>query len=291
MAINTFLPKVFAARASHSFFYEPQWMSVVADRTTEVTMPATQLITPNFETNVSVFDYTADTDMTTEDTLDDSENIINFTEKKATRVYVDDLHVYQNFGGLLSESALYAMRKIRTTLNTYLRTQFAAGLPNSQIHDYSIPAAEWGKPAGRAKLVEAFFDLQSVADIAAFTPVRFMGVHPDIIRELRKYLVIDKPNLGAGAMVDSTFMGAPVLQVAGWELIPDKDFTYDATAANQPIGYAGVPGVTLEAVFQARSAETQRAINRFGTYVKTLWVYGAARSLDSKALALRVDFA
>ena len=101
------------------------------------------------------------------------------------------------------------------------------------------------------------------------------------------YLVVDKPNLGAGSIVDKAYREFGVFKIAGWNIV--KDNLFPSVADNAEMAHAGLMGVNSGLVFgeQWANFEAARAFPTFhGDVLGGLYIYTAKRMIDNRVAVL-----
>ena len=179
-------------------------------------------------------------------------------------------------------------RQLDRELNNYLRTQNSDSLPAAQktsINGYNDAASE---VKFRAAVYEWITD-QALAFDRNELPMmeRVIFGAPEFCKAAVDFLVLDKPNLGAGTVVDEAYREFGVVKIAGWNIV--KDNLFPLVADNAEMAHAGLRGINSGLVFgeQWANFEAARAFPLFhGDIMGGLYVYTAKRMVDDRVATL-----
>ena len=162
-------------------------------------------------------------------------------------------------------------------------------LPVTQVtaqNGYSATAAST-QVKFRAAVIDWIFDIALKADRGHW-PMNMRGIvgSPEFKETVIKYLTIDKPNMGAGQVIDEAFVNYAFVKILGMNLIMDDSMA--DVADNSEMAHAVVMGPESGLVFaeQFTQFEAFRSQAFVGDVVRGLHVYQAKRVVDDRTYIL-----
>ena len=318
MAI-TIAPELFSQDIEAPEMFPFPWLMAASDRSALVPAGANAVTIPDLEGSVTVGDYVA-YNATTDVQMTDTVYKLTVNNQKYTNSILDDIDTQQKLINALGDAVVQSNREQMVELSKIIRVAYRAaarlavsGLTQPQrgapegltanakaIEQLDTVGsgtahAKWDTPAARAELMGIIDDAYEFAQTHGWSE-RFLCVAPvQVITQIRRFLRDDKPNLGAGAIVDSAFTTGKVPFINGCEFFPDTLvplFNVGAVvAANAGLRMDFVnPGRGAYYVRQFASARTEMVPGQFGIRYLSLMlsgaVQGAARNLWSTTIQL-----
>ena len=313
MALNTFAPEYFSQEFERPEMFEFPYLMLAMDRSGLVPPGGNQATWPDVEGSVTTQTYVRGTALTDGEGRD-QQIVMPINQNKAVSIPLDDVDRVQRMPAIMGEYMIQADRELLWEMNSFLRTRFrhstrlaASGLTEPMRGNYEgltsnvknlellhtggtgtahnkINSAE-----GRAELIEAMdLDAATFAKrhgwVAQDADTKGVAVVPmEIAAQFRRYLIDDKPNLGAGSYVDSAFGMGRIMRISGWEILEDvtaSEFDVTGTVArNAGLGIDFFHPQRLGLYYgrQLAEIETERIQGEFGTRLKALYIYGAVQ--------------
>lgn len=323
MALDSFAPQFFSQDFAVQEMFEFPYLMFATDRSGMVPAGGDRVTWPDVEGTMVTQDYTPGSNLTDRE-LQDAAYTLNVNQRKAISVVVDDVERTQKMPAIMAEMMTQSVRELMWAMNAYLRAQFESttrlaasgltqpmrgdhdGLTSNQtnfeiLHTGGSGGAHpmWGTEAFRQQLI-AMMDEEAggfakrhgwVSQNADTKGVAICEIQ--IANEFRRYLTDDKPNLGAGAIVDSAFGLGRILKIAGWEIMEDVTrapfLTNAAIASAGPrINFVHPQRRSLYYARQLQSLETERVQSRFANRLKGLYLYGAEQGASRHLYSIQL---
>ena len=305
MALD-YAPRYFGQDFELSEMFEYPYMIFATNMSANVPPGGNRFTWPDVEGSAIVQAYTKYTDLTDNQGFDGTYTI-QVDNDDAVNMVLDDLDRVQRLPAVMAQYIQQADRELMWEVNDNIRTEFrdatrlaASGLTQpmrgshngltGNVTDVALDtndssaatAVLFSSAAGRARIIKAFFTAETWCKRRGWATVNADTVGAAIIplevmEEINEYLYNDKPNMGAGAVVDSAFGLGRVTKIAGFELMGDP------TADKLDLDSAGNVKIDLvhpnrRSVFyaaQLRKMETERVQKQFGDRIKALYMHGA----------------
>lgn len=225
--------------------------------------------------DVTIGDYTKNTDIDDPETLSDSDLSLVIDQSKYFNFYVDSIDRAQQNVNVLDEAMKRAAWKLRETADTYLAGVMDAAVPaGSKIGSTATP-----KVPTKDDAYEYLVDLGVLLD-ETDTPIdgRFVVV-PAWFHGL---LLKDERFIKAGtARSDRALMNGEVGEAAGFTILKSNNVPNTTGAKYKIIAGHRIATAYVEQVLDVQTFKPEK---RFGDAVKGLHVYGA-KVVRSTALA------
>ncbi len=225
--------------------------------------------------DVTIGDYTKNTDIDDPETLSDSDLSLVIDQSKYFNFYVDSIDRAQQNVNVLDEAMKRAAWKLRETADTYLAGVMDAAVPaGSKIGSTTTP-----KVPTKDDAYEYLVDLGVLLD-ETDTPIdgRFVVV-PAWFHGL---LLKDERFIKAGtARSDRALMNGEVGEAAGFTILKSNNVPNTTGAKYKIIAGHRIATAYVEQVLDVQTFKPEK---RFGDAVKGLHVYGA-KVVRSTALA------
>ena len=303
MTLNSFAPQAFGKAAIEQMGIASPWTRFIGNKAPEILQAgATDRITfVDYEGSVGApSDYT--TGPLTWGSMSDDVITLLLDQKKTESHDVGQIDLTQKvYGSMAAQMSRQQSRQIlleyakhirskaqnTTTISTTGNAPQIGGVSalNNKV-DIDVKATggtgsqvEFDTANYRARLVKEFGTAWKYATKQYWPQENRVAIVPaDIWQQLYTYLSVDKPNLGAGSIVDDALTGARVPKIMGWDVYIDPD------AADLSIADAGTNRSRISflsggrSVYAAIQLQTARVLERedyFGQSVKSFWIYGA----------------
>ena len=311
MALDTFLPEYFSQQFELPEMFEFPYIRFATDRSGMVPDGGNKVTWPDVEGSVVTQKYTAGSPLT-DGEGQDAVLTLEVNEFDAVAIPLDDLDRVQKMPTLMAEYTLQANRELMWEINDHIRTQLqatarraASGLTEPMRGNHAgltsnVAAVSyhqrgsgnsthpvWGTEGMRQDIVSRFdVDAGGFAKrhgwVSPDADTKGVAVVPiELANELRAYLRDDKPNLGAGTVVDSAFGLGRIMKVSGWEIVEDVTLpAVNVAAAANPAMRVNFLHPQNRSVYYARqltTLETERIQGEFGTRLKALYMHGAVQ--------------
>ena len=299
MSVANAVPEYWAAGLKEKLIQTDVWRAVPDDRSSEVQKSpgGNKLHINMYSGAVSVSDYERYNAITTGDTRTvprgaqpkTTDSVMTLDQQKLVLMEFDDLDHVQANPQLFARHTLEGVRKLNFAFNGHLRTQNALDLPAAQItaqNGYSATGdGEQGK--FRAAVIDWIFDIALKADRGHW-PMNMRGIvgTPEFKETIIKYMTIDKPNMGAGQVIDEAWVNYAFAKILGMNLIMDDSM--DAVADSSVMAHAVVMGPESGLVLAEQFTEFEafRSQAFVGDVVRGLHVYEAKRVVDDRTYIL-----
>ena len=310
MALDTFIPEFFSQEFERPEMFEFPYIMFARDRSSMVPAGGYQATWPDVEGSVVIQRYTKGTDMTDGEGQDE---ILTLTidQTDAVQIPLDDLDRVQRMPNLMGEYMIQANRELMWAINQNNRAELrkstrrkASGMTEpmrgnhngltSNVHEMTLLTTDGtggghpkiDTPEGRAAIIR-MFDQQ-----AGVFAKRHGWVSPDadtkgvavceieLGNQFREYLWNDKPNLGAGAIVDSAFGLGKIMKISGWEIVEDAtapEVNLADGSAVLTVDFLHPQGRSLNYGKQLTTIETERIQKQFGNRLKALYLHGGVQ--------------
>ena len=315
MPLNTYAPTIFSRIAQAHLFFTPGWTSVVKDVSDEITGDVgDSLQRPDFETAITISDYSRTGAAPTDQTLDDEARNLLLNRHKSANIVLEDIDLRQRFAALFAEAARNTGQALAVQMNTDLRNAFdapivlASGGANETVDLSALTigkksaneganTASLGGANGREILIESLIGMAAKADLLGWSPTdRFMVIHPFIKSMIVRWLLIDKGVIGQGQVNDRAYVDNAIANTVGWEPVMDKDIAANTDPASGSVTdqlemFFGIKQDSLEFASQMRAVESERVQGKIATRVKSLLVYGAQVFDNDKRLKMGFQIA
>lgn len=284
MAFSDVIPKVFSARALEYAYENVPWLSVVDDRSSELSGSGNAISVPNLKTTTTVTAYDeTGSDAVAYQAMTPDDIDININKKWYAAYKVEDIQERQTVVNIMNSAQRQSNEALALKLTADLRAIFKAGVKSANKTSISHTVAQWGTAANqddyRLELFEAFMTVVQAAKEAGWHTIGsvFAVIPPEIETRLMKYFLIDKPNFGMGSTVDSMARNAQLSSLLGLNVIVDTTITGSLASAGTVIlpSYFGVMGSSMAYAGQMRVSETIRSEDRFADLFRVLYTYGA----------------
>lgn len=295
------------------------YLMMATDRSALVPPGGNQVTWPDVEGSIRTQKYTRGTNLNDGEWYDETLTL-HVNQFDAVSQPLDDLDRVQRMPNLMAEGMIQADRDLMAVINENLKAEYRKGTRlaadgltepqrgnhqglTSNVTELSFAANAWDTPATREAIVRSMDrDAGAYATrhgwVGTDARVKGVAVVPiELAQQFRAFLRDDKPNLGAGSLVDSAFGFGQVEMVSGWEIVEDGSIltpfdTSKAIAANAGlrIDFFHPGGRSLYYARQLAEMETERIQSQFGTRLKMLYLHGgvqgAARHLYSTTIQL-----
>lgn len=322
MPIDTFLPEYFRQEFEPKELFEWPYVMLGRDRSEYVPAGGNQATWPDVEGSVTTQAYTPGQDLVSREGNDE---ILTLTmdQRTAVAMKLDDVIRTQRMPSLMGEYMIQTQRELMWDINAHNRTKLraatrraASGLTepmrgNPQgltrnVYEMTMLTSDGTGNAhnkitsmeGRAEIIRAFD--QQAGNFAK----RHGWVSPDadtkgvcvvpieLGEQFREYLWNDKPNLGAGAIVDSAFGLGKVMKISGWEIVEDATQPeIDLANGNAQIvcDFLHPNRYSLNYGIQLNTIETERIQSQFGSRLKALYLHGAEQGAARNQFAIVIN--
>ena len=322
MPLDTFLPEFFSQEFERPEMFEFPYILFGRDRSSMVPAGGNQATWPDVEGSVVTQTYTRAMPLTDGEGQDEvlTLPIDQFT---AVGIPLDDLDRVQRMPNLMGEYMIQANRELMWAINANNRARLrattrraATGLTEPMRGNHNgltsnVKVLELlttdgtgnahnkiNTPEGRAEIIRAMD--QNAGSFAK----RHGWISPDadtkgvaivdieMAEQFREYLWNDKPNLGAGAIVDSAFGLGQIMKVSGWEIVEDAtraEVDLANASHNLIIDFMHPAARSLNYGKQLTTIETERIQSQFGTRLKALYMHGAVQGAARHIYGLEVN--
>ena len=313
MALDTFAPEFFSQEFERPEMFEFPYVMMATDRSGLVPPGGNKATWPDVEGSVTTQTYARGVALTDGEGAD-MQIILNIDQKDAVSIPLDDIDRIQRMPSLLAEYMIQSDRELMWAINDNNKTAFraatrlaASGLTEPMRGDddgltSNVTALELVHTGGSGS-AHAFIEtaggrqeiIQAMDQFAATYAKRHgwvsqnadtkgVAVCPiELAAQFRRYLIDDKPNLGAGSIVDSAFGMGRIMQISGWEIVEDVTapaFNLSgviAADAGFRIDFFHPQRIGLYYGRQLSELETERIQLQFGTRLKALYLHGAVQ--------------
>ena len=317
MALDTFLPEYFSQEFERPEMFEFPYLMFATDRSALVPAGGNQATWPDVEGSVTTQKYSRGTPLT-DGEGQDAVLTLAVDQRDAVSIPLDDLDRVQRMPNLMAEYMIQGDRELMWDINQNLKNAYrsatrlaATGLTEPMRGDHdgltsnvtalSVARASFAAAAFRQDLIEAMDEnAGSFAKrhgwVSQDADTKGVVVCPiEIAAQFRRYLIDDKPNLGAGAIVDSAFGLGRIMKVSGWEVVEDVTAppfnTAGAIAATAGfrLDFFHPQGRSLYYARQLAEMETERIQSQFGTRLKMLYLHGAVQGAARHLYSITVQ--
>ena len=302
MAVDTFAPQLFATQAERLLHHAYVWPMLANDHSDYFsTTAADRLTLPDFEGSVSVGDYTKYTDITYTQ-MNDAQYVLLLDQAKLIAKTIDDLDVKRNFMGLAAQASEQGMRELSAQYNNNIRAEYTQSIPTANKHTISArgkganagAGVHWGTADHRSMVIDSFDEAREFASMNAWpADARFCVTGTAVYTQLYNFLIVDKPNLGVGSIVDDAFTGAKIMMIKGFRVYEDTLDQDDPSVAGTDKNrlHFGLAGQSVHTASQMKTAEAFRNHNQSGTLIRSLWLHGAVAGSPRKRYFVEHDIA
>ena len=287
MAISNTIPKVYSAIAERLLFRTPGLRDIALDLSAEASF-GDNIYIPDYETTLAFTDVTIGTAIT-KTVPSDAQATLAIDKSKGLNVHIHDIDVRRARANIVQSFAEQTARSAAKQLDADIRAAIVAKTPSASSPDTRFVAEEsqtnWVAAAGRATLWDALVAAADALFVAEWpTDNLFLLAHPKFRGRILRYVTIDKPNLGAGGIVDQAFINGDI----GGRLLGFKTY-WDATIADT-LGagsgatniYFGIAQDTIRFAMQFQGTELQRVQGETSTAFLTTMQYGVVLPKDYK---------
>ena len=312
MALDTFAPEFFSQEFERPEMFEFPYVMMATDRSGLVPPGGNKATWPDVEGSVTTQTYARGVSLT-DGEGQDLQITLDINQSDAVAIPLDDLDRVQRMPSLLAEYMIQSDRELMWAINDNNKTAFraatrlaASGLTEPMRGDNdgltsNVTALEFIHTGGTANVAHPFIEsadarqaIIQAMDVAAATYAKRHGwvsqnadtkgvaaCPIELGAQFRRYLIDDKPNLGAGSIVDSAFGMGRILAVSGWEILEDVTapaFNLSgviAADAGFRIDFFHPQRIGLYYGRQLSELETERIQGQFGTRLKALYLHGA----------------
>ena len=318
MALTNWMPQFFTQTFEPAQMFQFPYIAFGSDRSSYVPIGNNQGSWPDVEGSVVTETYNPRTDLT-ETQGDVVVYVLTIDQKDAFSISLDDLDRVQKSPAVMAEYTVQGMRELFWAINDNNRTVYeggsrlaASGLDapirgnntglDGNQHDLALAVqgkgsgTEISSADGRAAIVRAMDDKAGIfakrhAWISPDADTKGVCVMPmEVASQLRQYLYDDKPNLGAGSIVDSAFGMGKILRVSGWEIVEDQTLgEQDLTQAGAVnLNFLHPEGKSLYYGRQLSRLRTEAIQKQFGDRLMGLYLHGATQGAARNLYQMRL---
>ena len=305
-------PKIWVGRISSLLYTRSRVLDKLQDESARLSASGDGIKVPVDSSAVTIRDYTRGQQLTVEDRQPVSVPV-DLDQTKYVAFTLDRLDVRETNADYLGRGAMHTVIGLRNTMtdNIYskmLDTVDGSGAAN-HVHSThqkvitvkkdGVTGTNFGDATYRAELVDSLLDMRATAIKAGWMDsdigAPYVIVGPEIDTALAKFLTIDKPNLGIGAIVDSAYtggVGTPLGRIAGFNYTVDSrlglsDSHASAGTKQFPIWF-GLQGQYNTFIRNVMITEALSRPDRFEVGLKALWRWGfePAAKFEQKGAAV-----
>ena len=285
MALTNFAPEVWAARILMTLEEESVYESLL-NRNYEGDAAGAKTVRINtVSSDITVVDYTKNTDLTAPQLPDDTQQLLNIDQQKAFHVYLDDIDRVQSNSNLMGEYARKAGIAIAQTKDTFASTTLNAGVPaGNQI---TVTAPETGgtqtetqQTTTGTNMFQALVNvLEKVeeANISA-SATKWMVMSPYWNKIARKWFLANPTQLFVPATAEEMLRSGSIGSFYGFEM---RVSNRTPQVQSQDAILIGTSDACTYAD-QIQEIEAMRHNLRFGDVLRGLYVYGAKVTDDTQ---------
>ena len=272
MAIDNFIPTVWSARLIQALTKNTVFASLMNRNWEPVARTGARTVRIGaVTTDITVGDYTKNTDISDPQVLDDTTQDLVLDQQKYFNFYVDDIDRFQSVPDLMSEAMRLSAVKIGDVIDLYAEGIIRGGVvSNNRITNTT---AFGSVTDGYFASVNALKLAMDEANIPTDRE-RFLVVPPKFISNLTKYIA-DKGvsgNLFAPATTEETLRNGFAGRYLGFRLyVSNNVHTTTGNTASATCLAGTMDGATFAE--QISEINAYRPEKRFGDAVKGLYVY------------------
>ena len=274
MAVTNAIPELWSARLQRAFDAQYIWRELVTDLSSELTVGDT-LHLNEVTSDVTVNDYTVNTDINDPETIDTGDKELVINKQKYFNIAIDDVERAQTRPNLMDEYSRKAGVEMAKQVDTDIYTVVNAGVDATRKYSGAqFPDANPDKTERETWIKRLFTLVEVIRDANVPEGVRpWCVLNKDVAKELVEYLIFDRDQ-GSGDLNDEAWVNARLSNFLGLNVRVDRNrSTTAATGLVQAT--VGLPQATGFAR-QIRRVEPYRLEKRFSDAIKGLMVYGTA---------------
>ena len=304
MPLTHIVRNIYRSSFLRELYAGDSWMPLAEDVSGLIASDGKTIYNPRMPNpGITLNNYTRGQELTFQDITPGMANFSLDQEKYFAHEF-DRVDMRQAFVDAVSNAAMWDARAVVRDINNHLRDTFETASTTTTAYDVATnpagPAPAAINVAGgpnatplnsdtlREGLVDALINLHTDLDRRGWLENGrrpFIVMDPAIRDALAKFLIIDHPNLGAGARVDNAFMDVAVGNVLGYDIVIDRQipqtFRTGAAAGKFPM-YVGMRGESISLARQINLTEMVPHPLKFGIILKGLSVYGAHCWINEK---------
>lgn len=288
MAIVNAIPELWSAGLLRAFDKMAIWASLCTDLSGEFASGGDRLHLNEVTGTITVSDYEAGKALRDPETPDDSDLVLIMDQKKYFNIAIEDIERFQARPAVFEEWTRQASAKIANLFDRFLYGVYNdgwtdSGAPRNRFQYTKTPAEP--NAAWRQGLVSEGLKIVRLMDEADWpTDRRWCVISSEVKAHLLDYLIIDKSELGQGAMVDQALQAAALSNLFGCTVRMDNQLP-TAAAAHNPYMLFGMNDAIAYGR-QISKIEAYRPEKAFQDAVKGLFVYGAIRQYSARKYAV-----
>jgi len=276
MAVTTFIPTIWSARLLEALKKNHVATNLVNTDYEGLITGQGDTVKINALGDITVKDYTKNTDMDDPEDLTTSAKTLTISQAKYFNFQVDDIDKVQANGELVDSAMTNASYQLADVADAYLFGVMSAGAGKT------LTSVKLTAENVYSKIIEmrTEMDKQNVP-----TAGRALAIPPEAYALL---LQDSRFVAGGGSQAEATVRNGLVGQVAGFAVYESNNLPYDSVAKTTTL-IASVASATTYAE-QIVETEAYRMEKRFADAVKGLHVYGASVTDGKRIVALPATF-
>ena len=291
MSIVHAIPELWRAGLLRQFDKQSIWAGLCTDLSSEFGDGDTLHLNEVTGT-ITVRDYVVGTALEDPETADDTDLTLTINRQKYINLKITDVERTQSRPKVFEEYVRQGGAKLASTFDRDLYATFNAGWDDAGGRAGDQNRFEYTKvptpvtAAYRQGLVDEALKLVRYCDEDNWpSDGRYMVITSQVKAMLLDYLIVDKPGLGAGGLVDSALQSAAFTQLFGMRVLMDNQLPI-AAAQNNPFMLVSRNDAIAYAR-QIRKVEAYRPEKDFADALKALWTWGSIRQYGRKKVCRR----
>jgi hypothetical protein len=224
--------------------------------------------------NVTINDYTEDTDITVQ-TLTDAQKELVIDQKKYFAFNIDDVLAAQSNVTLMERAMQMAAFNMADVVDQYIASLYlGAGVASSNMGTNTTDLDIYATGDGHDQLLSVFTNASRYLDEAnAPTVGRWVVIPPWMHQYLKQAQIVDNTTGAIKGGVTTAYGNGFIGNTLGFDIYASNNVSSSSASANFRVMFGTRDAISFAG--QITKIQTAEVEKQFGTMVKGLYVYGA----------------